>query len=131
MHAWNPMCSGANVGTWFGRCQLINFFPSCIYTCIYVYIYISSLFWLPWALMGQALMGRALMGRALMGQALMGRALIGLALMRPPGMCQGVMTCFAVVGQGADYVLFYGTPACFNQCTLPSQASCHKRYVYI
>ena len=23
MHAWNPTCSGANVGTWFGRSHLI------------------------------------------------------------------------------------------------------------
>ena len=35
MHAWNPMCSGANFGTWFGRSHPINFFPT------YIYIYIS------------------------------------------------------------------------------------------
>ena len=30
MHAWNPMCSGANFGTWFGRSHPINVFPSYI-----------------------------------------------------------------------------------------------------
>ena len=40
MHAWNPMCSGANFGTWLGRSHLIKFFPSCIYVHICTYMYV-------------------------------------------------------------------------------------------
>ena len=32
LHALNPMCSGTNFGTWFGRSHPTNFFPT--YICI-------------------------------------------------------------------------------------------------